>query len=125
MSTATLERLPNTVTACHAEIRKLREAVGVDAGSAEEISALGETVSALESERDELKDELEAAKKTVSELEERVDELEEDDRPDAEDAINCFLDECERIGPLRYDVPQSDRAVRAIVRLHDAVGRQP
>jgi predicted RNase H-like nuclease (RuvC/YqgF family) len=124
MSTATLERLPNTVTVCHAEIRKLREAVS-DGSATEEIAALKETVSALESERDELKDKLEASEKTVSELEERVDELEDEARPNAVEAIERFLDECERVGPLRYDVPQSDRAMRAIITLHDAVGRNP
>lgn len=116
MSTATLERLPNTVTACHDEIRKLREAMSEDTA---------EQLSALESERDELKDRVEGLEKEVSELEARVEELEDEDRPDATDAIERFLDECERVGPLRYDVPQSDRAMRAIVVLHDVVGRNP
>jgi predicted nuclease with TOPRIM domain len=114
MSTATLERLPNTVTACHAEIRRLQEAVG----SADEISA-------LESERDELKDKLAESEGEVAELELRVAELEKNERPDAELAINIFLDECERVGPLRYDVPQTPRAIQAIIGLHDAVGRNP
>ena len=113
MSTTTLERLPNTVSKCHAEIMKLREACS------------DPDIAAIIAERDELKERLQAAKKEVEELEARVEQLEENDRPDAELAINAFLDECERIGPMRYDVPQSDRAFRAIVELHDSVGRQP
>ncbi|WP_375414650.1 hypothetical protein [uncultured Bradyrhizobium sp.] len=117
-STAALERLPNTVTACHAEIRTLREAVG---GNKE----VREKIYALESERNKLKDRLQASENKVLGLQGRVDELEEAARPDAEVAIDGFLDECERVGPMRYDVPQSDSAIRAILRLHDPVGRQP
>jgi predicted nuclease with TOPRIM domain len=118
MSTDTLERLPNTVTKCHDEIKRLRAAVVDPDGEAEQISA-------LESERDELKDtvaELEA-EKTALEL--RVKELEDAEKPDAIEAIDAFLNECERIGPLKYDVPQSDRTFRAIIGLHDAAGRTP
>lgn len=118
MSTATLERLPNTVTACHAEIMRLREALGVDAGSAQ-------LISALESERDELKDQLEEANREKKTAETRVSELEANEHPDAIDAIDRFLNECVRVGPLRYDVPQSDRALQAIIGLHDAAGRRP
>jgi predicted nuclease with TOPRIM domain len=114
MSTDTIERLPNTVTKCHALIRSLQVAAGEGAS---------ERISALEAERDELKELLEATKKEAEELEARVEELEKD--PDAISAIEAFLDECERVGPLRYDVPQSDHSNRAIVQLHDAVGRQP
>jgi hypothetical protein len=113
MSTDTIERLPNTVTKCHAEIRKLREACS------------NPDIAAIIAERDELKDKLEAAEKKVGELEASVEEGGEIDDPAADQAINAFLDECERIGPMRYDVPQSDRAFRAIVWLHDLVGRNP
>lgn len=113
MSIEVAERLPNTVTKCHQEIRRLREA------------ATDPDMIALIAERDELKDRVEAAEKEVSELEERVEALEDDAHPDMEDAIHVFLDECERVGPLQYDVPQSDGTFRAIIRLHDAVGRHP
>jgi cell division protein FtsB len=118
MSTATLERLPNTVTACHTEIKKLREVLGLDAGSAQ-------LISALESERDELKDQLEETKRDKEAAETRVDELEANELPDAVAAIDRFLNECVRVGPLRYDVPQSDRELQAIIGLHDAAGRRP
>lgn len=116
MSTTTLERLPNTVTKCHSVIRALQEGAG-DGGAAR--------ILELEAERDELKERLADTENENDELEARVKELEENERPDAVTAIDAFLDECERTGPLRFDVPQSDRVNRAIVGLHDAVGRQP
>lgn len=109
MSTETLERLPNTVTKCHAEIKKLREIAGADSA---------DRIVELEAERDELKAENDA-------LEARIEELEENEHPDVVEAVDRFLDECERVGPMRYDVPQSDHAMRAIVGLHDAIGRAP
>lgn len=64
----------------------------------------------------------------VQELESEMEEIEEEGAAsdeDVEDAINTFLDEVERTGPLRFEVPKTDRANRAIVALHDAVGRRP
>jgi predicted nuclease with TOPRIM domain len=151
MPTATLERLPNTVTRCHDEIRRLQAALA-GASIAENdpekianltrerdslqatVSELGATIdhkvasiADLEGERDELKETLTQSQAEVETLEARIEELEGriEERADPVEAIDAFLDECERTGPLRFDVPQSDRANRAIVRLHDAVGRQP
>lgn len=109
---------PKTVTACHAEISRLFDMLNNNT-----LQNALEEVASLENERDELKDELEDAAKDQQELEERIEQLEVN--PNAAHAINVFLDECERVAPLRYDVPQSDRAMRAIVGLHDAVGRNP
>lgn len=114
MSTETLERLPNTVTKCHAMIVSLQEADG--ARSADRIAE-------LEAELAETKEALAAFEAEVKSLEAKVDKLEAD--PDVVNAVDIFLDECERIGPLLYDVPQSSSAMRAIIGLHDAVGRQP
>lgn len=116
MQAETLERLPNTVTKCHSMIRSLQEAAA---------GGVAARILELEAERDELKERLEDAEKEISDLEESVKEFEEKFNPDAEAAIDSFLDECERTGPMRFDVPQSDRANRAIIALHDAVGRQP
>jgi len=112
MSTTTLERLPNTVTACHVMIRKLQESAGDDGATAE---------------RDELKEKVEELEDECKSLQSEVERLEKyiEQSPDATDDINALLDECVRVGPLRFDVPQSDRAQRAIVALHDCVGRQP
>lgn len=118
MSTETLERLPNTVTKCHAEIRKLRTLAGDPDASAARVVE-------LEAELEETKERLAASEKEAEELEAKVKEFEENEHPDAVVAIDRFLDECERVGPMRFDVPQSDRANRAIVELHDAVGRHP
>jgi predicted nuclease with TOPRIM domain len=118
MSTATLERLPNTVTKCHAEIVKLRALAGDPDANAERIVE-------LEAELSEAREELEETEKENAELEARVEELEKNEHLDAVVAIDKFLDECERVGPLRYDVPQTDRAMRAIIGLHDSVGRTP
>lgn len=105
---------PKTVTACHAEITRLRDMF--NGGALREFTA-------LETERDELKEALEDAKKENAELEAKIEKLEQD--PDTVDAIHSFLDECERVGPQRYDMPQSDRAMRAVISLHHAVGRNP
>jgi septal ring factor EnvC (AmiA/AmiB activator) len=146
MSTETMERLPNTVTRCHEEIRRLRAsqlAAPIVVDNSEQIAALkadiGEltadleaaetekaaleaSVKELEAERDELKERLEATEKEKEEADERI---EENEHPNAILAIDDFLGECERIGPMRFDVPQSDRVNRAIVALHDVVGRNP
>jgi uncharacterized protein YlxW (UPF0749 family) len=112
MSTATLERLPNTVTACHAMIRDLQ----ADAGDSD-----------LMAERDELKEKLKSAEEENRSLQAEVDDLEKriEDNPDSREEINAFLDECIYVAPLQYDVPQTPRAQRAIVALHVAVGRNP
>lgn len=112
--TAAAERLPNTVTKCHTMIHTLREAA-TDGGA--------ERIAELEAELAETKEALAASETEVEALEAKVDKLEAD--PDVINAVDVFLDECERIGPLRYDVPQSASAMRAIIGLHDAVGRQP
>lgn len=117
MSTETLERLPNTVTKCHIEIMKLRTLAKPD-GEADRIAD-------LEAELSETKALLEATKAENAEIERRIEAIEESEHPDAILAIDKFLDECERVGPLRYDVPQSDRTMRAIIGLHDAAGRTP
>jgi chromosome segregation ATPase len=116
MSTETMGRLPNTVTRCHEMIRKLQDG----AGSSEDIAALN-------AEIEEKNDEIKSLSETIDEHEKRIEELEKivEGRADPIAAIDGFLDECERIGPQRYEVPLSDRAQRAIVVLHDAAGRNP
>lgn len=43
-----------------------------------------------------------------------------------EEAIENFCDICERpVGSLRFTVPQTDEADRAILALFDAIGRNP
>lgn len=108
MSIATLERLPNTVTACHAEIRKLREARG---GGTRTVELEGEV----------------AALRLANEaLEKRIEELEENENPDAIAAIDNFLFEVQRpVGQFKFDVLHGPAADRAIVGLYGAVGRQP
>lgn len=154
MSTNTLERLPNTVTACHAEIRKLRALVGGVDPSADALAAtlaerdslkatLGDRdkevdelaataaefkakVGELEQERDEIKETLAATEKEKDELDERVEELEKDHHPDALDAIDQFLFEVQRpVGQFKFDVLHGPATDRAILRLYDAAGLQP
>lgn len=118
MTTATMERLPNTVSACHAEIVRLRAALA-DASGAERIAD-------LEAERDDLRNSLTAEQATVDELEERIEELEKDQHPEAVDAIHRFLAEVERpVGQFKFDVLHGPAADRAILGLYDAVERQP
>lgn len=94
---------PRSVTACHAEIRRLADLIG-DADK-----------------------QLDAKDTTIDELQEELDELEEGESVDeeTEGAIQAFLDEVVRTGPLRFDVPQTERVNRTIVKLHDVVGRRP
>ncbi len=107
MSTATLSRLPNTVTACHVMIR---------------------LISRLNAEIEEKNDEIEDLRAQISASEGRYDELEKtiEGNADPIDAIDQFLYEVERpVGQLKFDVIHGDAADRAILRLFDAVGRNP
>lgn len=70
----------------------------------------------LEAKISEMDDELDV-------LNTKVEELEETGY--VSEAVDRFLDCCERTGPLRYVVPQNDRVSRAIVSLHDAIGATP
>lgn len=93
---------PQTVTVCHTEISRLQGLL-------------------VEADR-----QLDAKNERIDDLQDKIDDLEESDlytEGGAAEAINAFLDECERTGPLRFEVPQSERTNRAIVRLHDVVGR--
>jgi predicted nucleic acid-binding Zn-ribbon protein len=99
------EQLPKTVTACHAEITRLQERI-LD----------------LEGEKDKLQDEVSSVEDRLEEVEE-VEEFVAAKDLDIFGAVERLLDECERVGTLRYDLVQSDRASAAIVELHDIVGR--
>lgn len=95
---------PKTVSACHAEIRRLSNL----------IAEADKAIDDRDGEIDDLQSELD-------EIEEKRIVIDEE----TEQAIHAFLDEVERIGPLQFDVPQGERANRAIVALHDVVGRNP
>jgi hypothetical protein len=98
------DEYPKTVTVCHAEIKRLNAVI---VAADKQLEGKDDEIAELKDELDEIEE-----KGTVSDQ-------------DAASAINAFLDECERVGPLRFDVPQSDRTNRAIVGLHDVVGRKP
>ena len=73
-------------------------------------------------------DEIRRLSRAIGKLESELEEIEEEGTvrdQDIEGAIHSFLDEVERTAPLRFQVPTTDRANRAIVGLHDAVGRRP
>lgn len=117
MSTETLERLPNTVTACHKLIRALKDSEGD-----------GEVIKALRREVEDKDAEIEELGKTISAHEERIDELEKEveERADPIAAIDNFLFEVQRpVGQFKFDVLHGPATDRAIVGLYDAVGRQP
>ena len=92
---------PKTLAACHAEIDRLARLI------------------------EDADKEIDRKDEEISDLENELDEIEEDEpvRGDTEQAIHAFLDEVERVGPLRFDVPQTEQVNRAIVALHDIVGR--
>lgn len=117
MATATLERFPKTVSACHVEIIRLRKEL--ENGDRDRLKA-------LEEERDELKAEINTARGEIDELEDRVKPLEDNEHPDVIDAVDNFLYQVERpAGQFKFDVIHEPATDRAIVRLFDAVGRQP
>lgn len=95
---------PKTVTACHAEIRRLSNL----------IAEVDKAIDCKDEEIDDLRSELD-------EIEEKGTVRDEE----TEQAIHAFLDEVERTGPLQFDVPRDERANRAIIALHDVVGRNP
>jgi chromosome segregation ATPase len=117
MHTGLRERLPNTVTACHALIREIQ---GKDDQK--------ELIAALKKEIEERDEEIESLNRKLSESEERVDELEDEveGRIDSEDAIDQFLFEVRSpVGQFKFDVLHGPATDRAILRLFDAVRRQP
>jgi chromosome segregation ATPase len=121
MSTATLERFPKTVSACHVEIIRLRTSL------ADVDEAKGDARE-LRRELDKAIGEIEVLQAKNSELDDRIDELEgeAEDRKDHVIAINRFLDEVERpVGRFVFDVVHGTPADRAILGLFDAAGRQP
>lgn len=117
MPTATLERFPRTVSACHVEIVRLRKQIE-DEGPAR--------VAELEAEVKDLEDRIEAQGKEIGELEEEVSKLEAATHPEAVNAIEQFLYEVERpVGQFNFDVVHGPAADRAILAMYDAVGRNP
>jgi predicted nuclease with TOPRIM domain len=110
------ERLPRTVSACHAMIHDLRKKLS-DAANVDE----------LRQQIEEKDGEIESLGGKLSEAEAEVDRLEAlvEERADPIDAINHFLDEVERpVGKLTFDVVHGPAADRAILALFDAAGRQ-
>lgn len=123
MKSQTLERpsFPKTVTACHAEIVRLRVAIE-DIEDGDDLARIDE----LETELAEVKASLEATNEENTALERRIGELEDEQNPNAVDAINNFLYEVERPpGQFKFDVIHGPATDRAIIRLFDAAGRQP
>lgn len=104
MSTITLERLPNTVSACHAEIRRLQ------AQDPDKTADLKQKIASLERDNGRLL--------------QKIEHLEDENNPDAVDAINHFLDQVERpVGKLTFDVLHGPATDRAILGLYSAAGR--
>jgi len=100
--------MPTTIKACHNEIGKLRAQL---ADARDDLADKERENSRLQSELDDMEEESREA------------ENEADDR--LVDVVHQFLDECERVGVLRYRVPESDRANSAIIGLHEMAGRNP
>jgi hypothetical protein len=100
MPTATLERpsFPKTVSACHAEIIRLR-------GASEGLVGESDRIAELEAEVTELKESLSAM----------------------ENEIDVFLYEVERPigGGFKFNVIHGASTDRAILSMFDAVGRRP
>lgn len=98
----------------------------------ETVEACHDTIKALADELMAVRSRAESEIEMAADLQREVDDLEAelaDSKAEADDhaiaSINDLLDECERVGVLRYTVPQTDRASRAIVALHNIAGRNP
>lgn len=70
---------------------------------------------------------IDAYEEKIGELEEELRGFknEEDEKDRVQDAIHAFCDAIERsVGKLTFVVPQSGEVDRAILGLHDAIGRR-
>lgn len=99
-----------------AKVASLSDAEDQITGLKLDLAEARDEIANLESTNEKLNDELD-------ELNAKIEQLEEGGGVSL--AVDSFLDCCERVGPLRYIVPQSDRASQAIVALHDAIGATP
>lgn len=69
--------------------------------------------------------EIEMLESEVDDLSAQVDDLEDEaNETKVREAVDRFCDEVERpVGTMNYTVPDNDRVNRAIIGLHDAIGR--
>lgn len=110
-------KFPKTVSACHAEIIRLRNAAGD-----------GKSVRDLQIELDDANARIEKLETEAADLNEQIEELESaaEARKEPEAAIETFLFEVERpTGQFKFDVVHGPSCDRAILGLYDAVGRNP
>lgn len=114
---------PNTVTKCHVVIARLEQELRDGSLNAAARRKLDLEIKILSEQVSDHERTIETLGGQITDLEKQIEEYEENYRGDTADAVQAFLDECERVGPLRYDVPQTPRAMQAIVHLHDVVGR--
>lgn len=75
----------------------------------------------------ELEASLESAREEISTLEDELDQAKEKVlSDDVEDAVNAVLDEVQRpVGSFACVLPNTPASQRALMRLFDAVGRNP
>ncbi len=114
---------PNTVTKCHAVIARMEQELRAGSLDPEKRRELDLEIRTLQEQVQDHEKTIEGLGEQVGDLEKQVEEFEENYRGGTAMAVEAFLDECERVGPLRYDVPQTPRAMQAIIHLHDVVGR--
>lgn len=131
MPTATLDRpsFPKTISACHAEIIKLRSVREGEDDISDRIGTLESDAVELKDQISELETENEKLKAAALDLEQENERLVERnlELEAGEEAINNFLYEVERpVGRgFKFDVIHGAAADRAILSMFDAVGRQP
>lgn len=121
--TVTLDRFPKTVSACHAEIIRLRKQVedATEGDKSDRILTLEGEVTELEAKVEELESELSESERYKKEIEKKIE-----DWTDPIEAIENFLYQVERpVGKFKFDVIHDQATDRAIVRLFDAVERNP
>lgn len=99
---------PDGVDECHKEILRLKSVIF--------------STREIVSERD---DQIDSLQREVDEAQEESDKAQAIADEEAISAINDLLDDCERVGPLRYAVPATSRTERALVKLHDIARRAP
>jgi predicted nucleic acid-binding Zn-ribbon protein len=83
------------------------------------IAELEREARLLQEDKESLTEDLDEANREIERLEEEVGAKAD------EDAVHAFLDIVERRGILKFSVPQTDAADRAILALFDAIDRRP
>lgn len=107
------------------ENRALKAQVAAFAADKAKIDNLKDSLKSCQEELEEALASATSWEEKFDEADKRADDLEENFKGDTADAVHAFLDEVERpVGGFEFTVPATPAASRAILKLHDAIGRR-